>query len=296
MTRSCLERIGILLVFLLTAGSCGASRPAGPTLRPTPVPAEPSVSYETQVRSADGTTMVFVPAGEFSMGGEIADPGVWEGDAPLHVVYVDSFWIDQTEVTNGQYAQCVAAGACMLPMTCDWGSPTYGQAGAAALPVVCVDWAAAWAYCVWAGGRLPTEAQWEKAVRGPAGRIYPWGDGFAGTRANYCDSQCELDWQDSEYDDGYTAVAPVGSYPGAASFYGALDMAGNVSEWVADWYQKDYYAASPEANPMGPTAGTFKVLRGGSWLSVPRALRTMTRDYAAPALRDDSVGFRCVMP
>jgi serine/threonine-protein kinase len=296
MTRSGLEYIGIVLVFLLATGSCGASRPAGPILLPTPVQTAASVPYETQVRSADGMMMVFVPAGEFPMGGEIADPGIWEGDAPLHVVHVDSFWLDQTEVTNAQYARCVGAGICAPPTACDWGSPTYAQAGAGALPVVCVDWAAARAYCDWAGGRLPTEAQWEKAARGPAGLIYPWGDAFAGTRANYCDAHCELDWRDGTYTDGYATAAPVGRYPGAPSFYGALDMAGNVSEWVADWYHRDYYAASPEANPLGPAAGTFKVLRGGSWLSVPRGLRTMTRDYAAPDLRDDSVGFRCATP
>jgi len=289
MTRGYLTHIGILFVLLLAVGSCGVSEPAAGQ-------PEAGVPYETRVRSADGMMMVFVPAGEFPMGGEIADPGIWEGDAPSHLVHVDSFWIDQTEVTNSQYAQCVEAGACTPPTTCDWGTPTYSQVGAAALPVVCVDWAAARAYCLWAGARLPTEAQWEKAARGPAGRIYPWGDEFVGTRANYCDSQCELGWQDSKDNDGYTALAPVGSYPDGASSYGALDMAGNASEWVADWYARDYYLASPAANPPGPTSGTFKVLRGGSWLSLPRALRTMTRDYTAPDLRDDSVGFRCVVP
>ncbi|MGF3501312.1 MAG: formylglycine-generating enzyme family protein, partial [Candidatus Bathyarchaeia archaeon] len=189
----------------------------------------------------------------------------------------EAYWIDRTEVTVAQFRAFVGAtgyettaeaegwgyvyvassGKWERVRGADWEQP-YGPGAAAAEddhPVVQVSWYDAAAYCAWAGGRLPSEAEWEKAARGTAGRIYPWGNTFDGRKLNYCDANCVYSWRDTAVDDGYASTAPVGSYPGGASPYGALDMAGNVWEWVADWYDRTYYASSPGSNPAGPDWG-----------------------------------------
>jgi len=220
-------------------------------LSPTPIPAP--VLGDTWLRPADGMVMVYVPAGEFQMGSTEAEVDAalelcnqyyrgcerrwFEDERPIHPVALDGFWIDQTEVTNAQYARCVAAGACDPPAESGSSSRDsyYGNSAYEDYPVIWVSWDDAVDYCAWAGGRLPTEAEWEYAARGPEGRTFPWGDGFDGTRLNYCDANCELDWSDGAVDDGYADTAPVGSYPAGASWVGALDLAGNVWEWVVDW-------------------------------------------------------------
>jgi len=162
-------------------------------------------------------------------------------------------------------------------------------------PVVCVDWFQAHSYCEWAGGRLPTEAEWEYAARGLERLIFPWGDIFDGTRLNYCDANCDFDWAltDDTFDDGYTYTAPVGRFPAGASWCGALDMAGNVHEWVADWYAS--YSSERQVNPKGPTAGENRVWRGGSW-NCPRTFtRSAFRDDSPPGTSNDIVGIRCAM-
>jgi formylglycine-generating enzyme required for sulfatase activity len=229
--------------------------------------------------------MVYVPAGEFIMGSDEGD----SDERPVHTVYLDAFYIDKTEVTNAQYRTCVEAEACGAPSDTTY----YDKADYAQHPVVYVSWNDADAYCQWAGKRLPTEAEWEKAARETDGRKYPWGNTFDGGRLNFCDLNCESDHKDTEADDGYARTAPMGSYPAGASPYGALDMAGNVWEWVADWYDSDYYSQSPGRNPPGPDSGTLRVLRGDLWGSAPNAVRCANRHGGTPDFRYHSRGFRC---
>jgi len=240
--------------------------------------------------------LVYVPAGEFKMGSARAeDPQTLEEELPQHIVYLDAYWIDQTEVTNAQYAMCVAdAGACTMPN--DRSSLTrssyFDNNQYANYPVIFVSWSQAAAYCAWAGRRLPTEAEWEKASRGPDGRIYPWGNTFDGIMANYCDINCNNGWKDDRYDDGYIDTSPVGDYPMGASVYGALDMAGNIYEWVADWYGP--YSRIEQVNPTGPASGLEQIIRGGSWGDDPAHIRAAVRSHInAQDYWMNFIGFRC---
>jgi formylglycine-generating enzyme required for sulfatase activity len=284
---------------LLTAArlACACFTPAGPS----PV--------DTRTRPADGMVMVYVPAGEFTMGStdEEVDYALelcnqyfggckrdwFDDEQPAHIVVLDAYWIDRTEVTNGQYRQCVAAGACEPPekSTSHTRDSYYGDSGYDDYPVIYVGWHQAANYCEWAGARLPTEAEWEYAARGPEGRIFPWGDEADGTRLNYCDANCEFDWKDSAYDDGYADTAPVGSYPAGGSWCGALDLAGNVWEWGADRYGE--YPSGRQENPTGPSTGDYRVARGGGWRYYWYYVRTTHRGVAPPGPRYDYVGFRC---
>ncbi|MBP7042697.1 MAG: SUMF1/EgtB/PvdO family nonheme iron enzyme [Chloroflexi bacterium] len=255
--------------------------PADANTEETPEPAAdaPHIAFDPE-NTKDGMVMVFIPAGEFPMGTSdeqrtrLIDEHIWdknwnESELPLHTVYLDAYWIDQTEVTNGQYALCVADGPCQEPRflksaTRDsyFGNPEFQN-----YPVVYVDWTMAKAYCTWAGRRLPTEAEWEKAARGADGRLYPWGNEIDNTRANFTGSGSE----------GGDTTA-VGSFIEGASPYGVLDMAGNVWEWVADEYAQRYYYNSPSENPPGPTlTGTRYTVRGGSWDGTVNSMRIAHR-------------------
>jgi formylglycine-generating enzyme required for sulfatase activity len=251
--------------------------------------------------------MIYVRGGAFSMGSTDAEIeealarcrqsyrycnlDFYGREAPQHTVTLDSFWIDQTEVTNAQYRRCVQAGACRAPTTCDTGQPTFEDASGAEHPVVCVDWHDAQAYCEWAGARLPTEAEWEYAARGPEDYRYPWGNEPGAAWQNYCDANCAEAWADRTVDDGYAETSPVDSYPEGASWCGVQDLAGNVYEWVADWLGD--YRSAPQTNPTGPETGSDKVLRGSSWISFWDRARGATRDFVKPESRDAQIGFRC---
>ena len=222
-------------------------------------------------------SMVVVPAGEFMMGSPTGD----SDEQPAHKVYVDAFSMDVYEVTVGQYAAFLQAKGIDPPS--DW--KTMNQPAHQSRPVANIDWADAFAYCKWAGKRLPTEAEWEKAARGTDGRLYPWGNDPPTTlHANYG----KKDWNNHE------ALAPVGSFEAGKSPYGIYDMAGNVWEWVSDWYDEAYYKNSPSQNPTGPSTGGFKVIRGGSWNTSARNLRSADRYLDPPSFRSLYFpGFRC---
>jgi iron(II)-dependent oxidoreductase len=162
-------------------------------------------------------------------------------------------------------------------------------------PVGCVTWADAQAYCQWADVRLPTEAEWEYAARGPQEYIFPWGNSFDPSRLNYCDINCSYEWRDMNYDDGYSWPAPVGSYEAGVSWCGLQDMAGNAWEWVADWYDPAYYATSPALNPKGPESGNNRVIKGGSAHFFPPYQRAANRIGISAYAIYASGGFRCAV-
>lgn len=227
---------------------------------------------------------MLVPAGEFLMGSASSDSAAASDEKPQHKVYLDAYLIDRTPVTNAMYAKCVAAGACRPP----WGSGSaersqyYGDPRYADYPVIYVSWEDAQAYCKWAGGRLPTEAEWEKAARGTDGRLYPWGNE-------------PPDAQRCNFNEKSRDTTPVGAYPAGASPYGVLDMAGNVWEWMADWYDEKYYASAPMRNPQGPSSGKLRVMRGGCWMNFDGP--DMCAANRLPDLPETStacIGFRCV--
>jgi len=247
-------------------------------------------------KHVDPQTTVLVGAGKFWMGCALLDTACSQDEHPRREIYLDAFHIDKTEVTVADYSQCIGRGRCTTPKTsaaCNWGKSDRGDH-----PINCVDWEQAKAYCAWAGKRLPTDAEWEKAARGTDGRIFPWGDQPA---------SCSRAVMDNGSDGcGKLGTWSVGSKPGGASPHGALDMAGNVWEWVSDWYAgpsragTSYYAALPKRNPKGPVSGTRRVARGGSWLyggGCPEdceALKASIRGSFTPRGRHKDVGFRCV--
>lgn len=247
------------------------------------------------VNPRDGRDVVYVPAGVFLMGSPDGEGD--EDERPQRAVYLDAFWIDKTEVTNAEYTRFMAATGYRAPyfLPKPWNSKWYDNPDQ---PVVGVNWGDAVAYARWAGKRLPTEAEWEKAARGGDRRAYPWGNAWdvaQNRRCNFSDEQFRLG--DTPVNDGYDCPAPVGRYPAGASPYGCLDMAGNVWEWCSDWYAPDYYEEAPIRNPQGPESGRYRVIRGGSWAYEASCLRCATRDSAYPECRQfDDGGFRCVLP
>jgi formylglycine-generating enzyme required for sulfatase activity len=248
--------------------------------------------------------LVCVPAGGFLMGAAETDSQANDDEKPQHWVYLDAFWIDRTEVTNASFAKCIEEGACR-PEVYEVSALTYTPYAVHPnyqdFPALLHEAEVAAAYCQWAGRRLPTEAEWEKAAGGTDERTYPWGnEELDCTRASYLG--CENTRK--PYDPtgprcGYSSfcrTTRVDDYLTGASPYGALNMVGNVWEWVADWYAPAYYANSPTRNPSGPDEGDFKVLRGGGTKSLGSDLRVTSRASGkAHHYFDGQIGFRCAV-
>lgn len=297
-------RILMLAVFLTACTADQTALPSAPTIPPsatttsqpvsTAIPTQPPAASPTpdkpvgtQKKSTlDGALQRYVPGGTFAMGTSLPTEWTGEDETPLHQVTLPSYWIDQVEVTNAMYRQCVQAQACTAPkeLSSQTRASYFENPDFAAYPVVQVNWAQADTYCQWAGRRLPSEAEWEKAARGTKERLYPWeGDAIGNHFANL---DIYDDWPNAD-------TTPVGNYPAGAGPYGALDMAGNVYEWTADWYSADFYASSPANQPAGPQTGQGRVIRGGAWSSDPLFLRTASRMSFYPDLATYDIGFRC---
>lgn len=258
---------------------------------------------------AEITKMVLILAGSFWMGSDEQEAKeAWElckkyysacpwepfeAEMPKRKVYLDAFSIDEYEVTNAQYKQCVNSGNCKKPYDATW----YDNASYANHPVVYVDWNQADAYCKWAAKRLPTEAEWEKAARGENGNIWPFGNKYVEKCNNWnyegelASMMAPMEKKNGNINRG---TAPVGSFTECVSYYAVSDMTGNAGEWISDWYDAAYYKNSPEKNPKGPGNGQYKVQRGGSWGGYrPDSFRGAYRDKNYPAFRTKDIGFRC---
>lgn len=258
MKTSLTNRFILILIMLLTG--CGFGEPGAGAVR---------------VSEVDHMEMVFVPGGEFAMGRAEGDLRADPDEMPVHTVRLDSFWIDKTEVTNTMYGACIQSEVCTPPARPRF----YLQGEYADHPVIGVSWDQANIYCAWAGRRLPSEAEWEKAARGTDGRIHPWGnEDPSGELVNFNQIVGE--------------TTPAGMFPKGASPYGALDMAGNAWEWTLDGYTTDFYSISPHENPISLSPVNRRVLRGGNWNSHADGVRSTNRFWAYPG-RNDSDGFRC---
>jgi formylglycine-generating enzyme required for sulfatase activity len=259
---------------------------------PAPVDAEPPArartrrakepaAGDTRRHAKDGLTYVWIPPGGFLMGATPGDADARDDEKPQHHVGLTrGFWLSQGPVTVAAYKKYVADTGVAMPVP----PPSNTRRSMRDHPVVNVDWDDAVAYCVWAGGRLPTEAEWEYAARGgKANLVYPLGNRINPKSANYRDS-------------GWEGTSKVGSYP--PNHFALHDMSGNVWEWTADWYQKTYYSrlsrAQAGTNPQGPKRGSHRIVRGGSWLHSSVGLRTASRGSYAPASSDSRLGFRCL--
>jgi formylglycine-generating enzyme required for sulfatase activity len=301
----------IFLILICLIAGCAPQVPiATPTLG----------IVSTHVSAKDGMVMILVPADQFIMGGESDDLSSF----PVHTVYLDAVWIDQTEVTTEMFAKFVESTGYVTDAErtgnsndfrtenleviwekvegLAWNHPHGENSNIYGLedhPVVHVSWNDANAYCSWAGRRLPTEAEWEKAAtwndRTVEKYVYPWGNDFNAARLNFCDKNCLYDFAMERLDDGFAETAPVGSFSVGASPYGVMDMAGNVFEWVADWYSPDYYERSPTSNPLGPGVGQTHVVRGGAWATHGYYISSARRWAWDPSFQHRALGFRCAL-
>jgi len=277
----------------------------------TPLPSEtsapptPVLDIGSTRTGIDGMTLLYVPAGDFTMGTKAEDAlaqclktttdcqlSQFTDEDPPHQIFLNTYWIDQTEVTNAMYAKCVQSDYCQPPESNEsyTRDSYYGNSEFDNYPVIQVDWNKAKAYCDWAGRRLPTEAEWEKAARGEDGNIYPWGSEFDGTRVNFCDKNCPYTWAINTFDDGFADTSPVDNYPKGASPYGVFDMAGNVWEWTSDWY--DTYPGG-DPNARSQYGQKYRVFRGGSWGYYDSIVRSAYRGRGTPDLATNFIGFRC---
>ncbi|MFH2009188.1 MAG: SUMF1/EgtB/PvdO family nonheme iron enzyme [bacterium] len=277
--RVALVCLSIPALMVLSAACACPRAPASSTARGCPPrrACKPCAAPERAPAKPPATDMVRVFEGWFLRG---SPPGVGlEDERPQRKIWLSAFDIDRTETTVAQYDRCVKAGACAAPRCV---SAKQQPERRPRHPVVCVPWKQAAAYCAWTGKRLPTEAEWEKAARGRSGRLYPWGNAAPSCElASY--SGCKKP----------SSTLPVGSLPKGKSVYGALDMAGNVWEWVADWHHKAYYTTSPQRNPPGPFLGIKKVVRGGAFSYAADELNAHGRTFDTPDKAYNHVGIRC---
>jgi formylglycine-generating enzyme required for sulfatase activity len=279
------------LMFVFLVSSCGTPTPlvivvTATSLPPTEAPAvEPTATLApvalagpqagTKMKWMDGSSLAYVPLSEFIMGND-------DFNAPVHKVTLDGYWIYTTKVTNRMYAQCVAVGACTSP-TQELGGAVYSNPEFANHPVVGVTWDQSQAYCSWSQGQLPTEAQWEKAAHGENGNPFPWGSD---------DPACDI----LSFAYCNASTSEVNAFKDGLSPYGLYDMAGNVFEWVSDWYGESYYKDSAIVNPTGPESGEYRVIRGSSFESYPDQINLGIRHFNAGSNHRRDVGFRCVVP
>lgn len=273
---------------------------AAPSATPEPSPTLEPTQANFRVAESDGMEQIFIPAGEFTMGGadsaaqQAIGNGIAYPEVPVHKVTLDSFWIDKYEVTNRQYALCVAAGACAPPK---WDASKsrgtyFSNPEYANYPVIYVSWYQARDYCAWAGRRLLSEAEWEKAARGDDARLYPWGnDPISGDKANFCDKNCPRSFANMGFDDGYVETAPVGSFPAGASAYGVMDMAGNVWEWTNTVLS--LYPYDPNDGRESPDAYEQRMWRGGAWSTGVWYMRASTRYHSVQKYQYHNLGIRC---
>ena len=314
-----------LSVLVIALGACSVTGTVTPPAHDLPAKTELPLATEvpvktetpslgsTRIAETDGMTLVFVPGGDFTMG---SDGSGYANEGPVHSVILESYWIDQTEATNAMFEVFLAqtgyqtdaekkgssrgydrdTGKSEITQGAAWDHPLGPDSSVSDLadhPVVHVSWNDARSYCEWAGRRLLTEAEWEKAARGTDGRTFPWGNDFDGTRLNSADVNLGAGRGNTGFDDGFQLTSPVGSYPQGASPYGALDMVGNVWEWVNDWVDEAYYQSSPLNNPDGPASGEYRIVRGGSWHDPEEGNRAAYRGWAPPEDTDITLGFRC---
>lgn len=248
-----------------------------PALAPKPGPG----AGETRLSPVDGMVMVYIPGDRPPVAVE-SEQGITASGRKGYKVYLDSFWISQTQVTNAKYAKCVAARACPAALR-KAVNPHYYDPKYANHPTVYVTWYYAMAYCKWVGGRLPTEAEWEAAARDSTSHRYPWGNNNPGSkRANV--------------NNLHSTTVAVGSYPEGASYYGALDMSSNVREWVYNWYSPNRYSDFTPNNYKGPKHGTERVLKGASWHDTGQTIYVTNRFAHDPGSAGDNRGFRCIVP
>ena len=250
---------------------------------------------EERARLPAHDEMILIPAGEFIMGSDKkVDRNAYQAEFPQRTVYLKAYEIDKFEVTTVQFLKYVLAHD--QPPLIDWQYDGGNfQETMSNHPVMHVSWNEADAYCRWAGKRLPTEAEWEKAARGEDGRIYPWGNQMAGlSRANYGRTGLSGPVRDRpERLMLYPPIISVDKYDNAVSPYGAFQMSGNVAEWVADWYDRKYYATAPDKDPIGPEKGTQRGFRGGSWIDSTPSVRVAQRNGTDPSTKMNWLGFRC---
>lgn len=283
----------LTLLFVLVLSSCAAPTPETVVVvvtatdspvteeAPTMSPPQPSISVSLAgpqngetMRWLDGSTLVYIPAGDFTMGNN-------DFNAPSHNVTLDGYWIQQTPVTNRMYEQCVKSGSCAAPRQ-ELGGPVFSNPQFASHPVVGVNWEQAQNYCEWIQGSLPTEAQWEKAARGTSGNNFPWGTSRP---------TCEL----LNFSGCNGSTTNVTAHEEGKSSYGVFDMAGNVFEWVFDWYGQNYYGESPSVNPTGPQSGEYRVVRGSSFDTAAEQLASAIRRFNEQNDSGRDLGFRCAV-